>query len=96
MPADRSNDPGLHGEGGVEAVDAEVGEGRRPGGEEGDLDAVAVGHGGGGGGLVRAVGDVAPDAEENMVGVGAVDVGQGWWVERLLQRQGDHGGYAGG
>ena len=83
--------PWLRGEIGVEAEDAELGEGRRLGGE-GYLDAVPLACGGGGGGPVRAVGDVAPYAEKDMVGVGGADVGQGRWVEGLLLGQGDHGG----
>jgi len=73
----RCDDPGLRGEIGVGAEDAELGEGRRLGGEEGDLDAVPLACGGGGGGPVRAVGDVAPNAEKDTVGVGGTDVGQG-------------------
>ena len=92
----RCDDPGLRGEIGVGAEDAEVGEGRRLGGEEGDLDAVPLARGGGSGGLVRAVGDVAPNAEKDTVGVGGADVGQGRWVEGLLLGQGDHGGCCGG
>ena len=88
--------PGLRGEIGVGAEDAEVVEGRRLGGEEGDLDAVPLARGGGSGGLVRAVGDVAPNAEKDTVGVGGADVGQGRWVEGLLLGQGDHGGCCGG
>ena len=76
--------PWLRGEIGVGAEDAELGEGRRLGGEEGDLDAVPLACGGGGGGPVRAVGDVAPYAEKDMVGVGGADVGQGRWVQGLL------------
>ena len=49
--------PWLRGEIGVGAEDAELGEGRRLGGEEGDLDAVPLACGGGGGRVKKTAGN---------------------------------------
>jgi hypothetical protein len=58
--------------------------------------AVTLAREGGRAGLVRAVGDVGPRCEEDVIGAGGANVGLGRWVERLLLRQDDHGGCGGG
>ena len=57
-------------------MDAQVGEERRSGGVEGNLDREASARGAPGGGGVGTVGDVAPQVDED-VGVVAVALGEG-------------------